>query len=273
LHDPQRFHNKLASAVIEIIGTGTKTGVDFEEGALTPTMAERFKKLGTKAGAAIEWTKGAISGGKFKYRNSTSNPQAEMLQAREMADSLLNISGVESLISTDSLGKNASGLAVDLKQRQGGNIISWVYESFRFFQYQLTEYVTDAIQVLYNYEKVIRIRGDKQKFITINKEVYDQTGGISEVLNNVTIGKYDFKIVEKDIMPSIRLERFRSFVELAKSGALAVPPEVMTKIILHLLDDPELKDIVEESMSEFYEMGGGQLQPGQDQQPATAQMQ
>ena len=81
--------------------------------------------------------------------------------------------------------------------------------------------------------------------------MYDEFGAVSTVLNDVTIGKYDVTISDKEIMPTMRLERFRYFTELVKSGSMPLPPEVMIKIVLHLLDDPELKGMVEEEMATF----------------------
>ena len=262
LHDPQKFHNKLASAVIEIIGTTVKSGLDYEDGALSTEMEEKVKREGTKAGATIKWNAGALTGGKMKYRTSSANPQAEIMQAREMAESLLNISGVESLVSTESLGKGASGFAIDLKQRQGANVISWIYTSFRFFQDQLACFERDAIQTLYNYEKVIRIRGQRPKYVRINEQIYDQAGSVVQVLNDVTTGTYDVAVTDKELMPTMRLERFRYFTELVKSGSLPLPPEVMVTVVLHLLDDPELKDLVEEEMGQFMNAMQPQLPPG-----------
>ena len=276
LRDPQLFHNKLASAILEIIGTSPKEGVDYEKGAVTPEQREILKKQGARAGAAIEWEDGAVTGGKFKYRQHTANPQAEMQETKEMAEALLSISGVESLVSTKELGKSASGVAIDLKQRQGGNIISWVYTSFRFYQHVLTQYTLDAIQVLFDYNKIIRIRGAKPKYVEINKPVYDENGEIVQMLNDVTIGKFDVSISDKELMPSMRLERFRSFTELVKSGSFPLPPEVLTKVVLHLMDDPELKDIVEEEMETFQaammqQQGGGARRSAR-QQPVQGGM-
>jgi len=269
LTDAQTYHNKLASLVLEIIGSGVKNGVDYEKGALSKEWKEKMKKEGARAGAAVEWEAGAISGGKFKYRQNTSNPQAEIMQAREMAEILLSISGVESLVSTDQLGKGASGVAIDLKMKQGSSIIKWVYESFRFFQFQLTEYIRDAMQVLFDYEKVIRITGEPPKYIRINEEIYDPETGIAEIMNDVTSGTYDVRLADKELMPSMRLERLRSVTELAKSGGLMLPPEVMTTIILHLLDDPELKTMVEEELARYQEQQAAMMQ-GQPQQQMAA---
>jgi hypothetical protein len=53
---------------------------------------------------------------------------------------------------------------------------------------------------------------------------------------------------------------------MVKSGSLVLPPEVITEIALNLMDDPELKDDVENMLGEFMirqqkmaqaQMGGG----------------
>jgi hypothetical protein len=115
----------------------------------------------------------------------------------------------------------------------------------------MAEFERDAIQTLYDYEKVIRIRGKKGKYIRINEQSYDEITGVSKVLNDVTTGDFDIQIREKESLPSIRVERLRSFAEMVKSGALVLPPEVISEIVLNLMDDPDLKDEVENLMGEF----------------------
>ena len=137
LKDPQKYYNVLTSLVLEIIGTQATSGLDYESGAATPEWKEKLRKSGAKPGFNMEWTKGALSDGRVKPRNPGAAPQTQMMAAKQMGDEILGTSGVESLVSTESLGKGASGVAIDLKQRQGGNIISWLYQSFRFFQHQL----------------------------------------------------------------------------------------------------------------------------------------
>ena len=246
LEDPQKFHNKLASAIIHIIGTSAGSGSEYEEGAMSQEEEKRYKKYGSQAGYQLKLNPGGLQ--KIRRTQPGYPPQAHMAYAKEMSESLLDISGVESMVSTDSLGKSASGMAIDLKQRQGGNIISWVYKSFRFFQYILAEYTICAIQRLYDYEKVIRIKGTKPRYVKINEQVYDESGGIKQVLNDVTTGMYDIVITDKDVMPTMRMERFKQFVELVRNGALPLPPPVLLKIMTTLLDDPELRNVVEEEM-------------------------
>lgn len=251
LKDPQKFYNKLSSAILHIIGTQAHSGYDYEEGAIEPDKLKDLEEKGSKPGFNVEWAAGAISQGKVQARGAKQPPMGHITMAREMAESTLDLSGVESLVSTESLGKGASGYAIDLKQRQGGNTIDWVYESFRFFQHVIAIAIKDAIQRLYNYEKVIRITGQPKAYITINEEVYDPYGGISEILNDVTSGEYDVTVSEKETTPTMRLERFRLFTELVSKGALQLPPEVMTKLVVTLMDDPELKQIIEEEFGGY----------------------
>jgi len=249
LRDPQKYHNKLASSILHIINTQAKGGYDYEVGALSPENKRKLEESGSKPGVNIEWETGGLE--KMKPRQPGVMPQAEMAIAESMSRELLDISGVESLISTKSLGKKASGKALDIKTQQGGNIISWIYRYHAFFMHQLAEYVRDGIQTIYTYQKVIRIRGDKPKYITLNQVKYDQQGGITEILNNVTEGKFGTKITEKEDVPTMKLERFKYFADMVKGGLLQLPGPVMVKVVFELMDDPDLKEIVEQEFADF----------------------
>ena len=264
LRDPQKYHNKLASSILHIINTQAKGGYDYENGSISAANKKKLEESGSKPGVNIEWETGALSGNKVKARQPGVMPQAEMATAETMSRELLDISGVESLISTKSLGKNASGKALDIKTQQGGNIISWIYRYHSFFMHQLAEYERDAIQTIYTYQKVIRIRGDKPKYITLNQVKYDQRGGISEILNNVSEGKYGTKITEKQDVPTMKLERFKYFADMVKGGLLQLPGPVMVKVVFELMDDPDLKEIVESEFTDF-------IAEQQKQQAAQAQ--
>jgi len=257
MKDPQKYHNKLASAIIHLIGTTANSGWEYEKKApSSQKWADKLKESGSKPGFIMEWAKGVLTEGRARKITPTMPDQGTMAEAKVMGDELLDISGVESLVSVESLGKSASGKAIDRKMSQGANIISWVYDSFRLFQYVLTEYTRDAIQYLFDYEKVIRIKGrggfDKRpQYMRINEALYDEEGGITQILNDVTVGIYDVIVSDKEVMPSDRIERFRYFVDLVKTGALQLPREVMVKVVAALMDDPQLKEIIENELTEY----------------------
>ena len=81
--------------------------------------------------------------------------------------------------------------------------------------------------------------------------MYDPRGGIAQVLNDVRANQFDTQIREKEEMPSIRLERLKQFSEMIKAGSLQLPPPIITKIVLELMDDPDLRDMVEEELGQF----------------------
>lgn len=260
LKDPQKYYNKLVSNILAILGTQSNSGWIREEGTLDAANEEKLKKFGSTPGVEIVVKKNALVENRIHKIEPSAPPQGQMAEARVIAEDLLNISGVESLVSTQSLGKDASGYAIEQKQAQGGNIISWIYDSYRAFNHRLARFEIDAIQRLYDYEKVIRIRGQKPQYIKINEPVYDEQGEIVEVLNDVTVGDYDVTIADKEITPSMRIERFKYFSEMVKSGQIILPPEVLNKVMFALMDDPELKQIVEEELSSFVAQQQQQMQ-------------
>jgi len=261
--DPQKAHNKLISAVLHIIGTTAHSGWLSEEGAMPPETEKKLEDEGGRPGIHIKVNKGALTNNRIQAIEPKRPPQTHMAMAKEMVSELMDIPGVESLVNVESLGKSSSGLAIDLKQRQGSNVIDWIYNSFRFYQHILTRFVRDAIQVLFDTERVIRIKGSKPRYVRINEQVYDERGAISQVLNDITTGQYDVVMADKQVLPSQRLERFKYFAEMVKSGALVLPPEVMVKVVMELMDDPELKRIVEEELGDYMQM----MQQQQGEQP------
>ena len=272
MKDANKYHNKLASAILEIIGTHANSGWEYEEGALPSDdkAGEKLKKNASKPGALIKWAKNALVQGRAKKIQPGAPPAGHMQMSESFAREVLDISGVESLVSAESMGKGASGKAIDLRMTQGGNIISWVYTSFRYFQHVLLEYILDAIQVMYDYEKVMRVKGTTSKpdFVTINEVQYDMEGGIENVLNDVTIGNYDITVTDSEIMPTMRMERLKEFNRLAEKGL--IPPPVVLKVFMHLADDPELKDIIDAEMEEFQKRATEEAQGGGEEQAAKA---
>jgi hypothetical protein len=250
-HDPAKFHNKLISSIMNIINSTSKSGVWYEEGAISPEEERKLKEEGSIPGTNIKWNAGALSSNKVQKQKPDVIPQAEMAMAKEMANEMLDISGVKGLVAPETLGKNVSGKALGFHMGQGANTISYLFQSFAFFRNQVADYDRDAIQCQYDYEKVIRIRGPKAKYTTINQKQFDETGAIQRVLNDITVGHFDTQIREKESSPTLRLERLKYFTEMVKGGALVLPPEVINEITLELMDDPDLKDKIENMIGEL----------------------
>lgn len=261
MKDPQKYHNKLASAILEIIGTTAHSGYDYEAGSISDVNKKKLLKKGSSPGQNIEWERGALEKNRMRKKTPGSPPVAHMAVAKDLASELLDISGIQSLADVESVGKGASFETVDIKQQQGRSVVSWIYESFRFFNHIRSAYVRDAIQASYTYEKTIRITGTKERRIVINQKEYDYQGAVTQTLNDVTIGKYDITSIDEPMSPSLRIERFKLFADLVKSGFLQLPPPVLMTVLLHLMDDPDLKQVIEDEMGEFAEAAAQQEEP------------
>ncbi len=275
-HDPQKFHNKLASSIINIINSTSKSGVWFEEGAMSPEEEAKFRQHGSEPGYIAKFNPGGMA--KTQKQKPDVVPTAEMAASKDMAMELLDISGAKGLVAPETLGKNVSGKALGFHMGQGANTISYLFQSFAFFRNQVADYDRDAIQCQYDYEKIIRIRGPKAKYVTINQKQFDETGAIQRILNDISIGHFDTQIREKESSPTLRIERLKYFTEMVKSGALILPPEVINEVTLELMDDPDLKDKIENMIGELRmaaqqqaaAAGGGMPSPGGGGSPRPA---
>jgi hypothetical protein len=125
LKDPQKYHNKLASSILHIINTTAKSGYDYEEGMITPENKKKLDDSGSKPGTNIEWKKDSISQNRVQKRRADNVPQAEMSVSRELTSEMLDMSGVESLVSTRSLGKGASGVLTGFTTPMRSPVIGW----------------------------------------------------------------------------------------------------------------------------------------------------
>ena len=59
------------------------------------------------------------------------------------------------------------------------------------------------------------------------------------VLEAVKKGLQDgtIEVIASDHAPHLLVEKFREFAKLVQTGALQLPPPVMNKVVLHLMDE------------------------------------
>ena len=110
---------------------------------------------------------------------------------------------------------------------------------------------------------------EKYSQIVINEQQYSMNGK-DAVLRDITVGKYDVRLSDRDVLPTMRLERLKMFTEMARNGVIPLPPMVMVQIFLELMDDPELKSMVMENIDKWKQEAAIQQQPGGPQPQMAA---
>jgi len=224
LLDVQDFVNKRFSNYAHILNTTANPGWIGDDDAIKDWAA--FEKSASAPGPVIKKKKGS----QLERLDSGSIPGAE---TRGMADGTELIK-IVSGINPDLIGqsdKDTSGRAIMLRQQQGYQILAENIDNHRLSTVLTTQWIIDAIQNNYNYEKTFRvIMPDNQvNYLTINQRVADIMTGVEKVLNDVTIGKYDVIVSDQAISPSLRFLHFQELIEIVQQTGVGIPPDVLIR--------------------------------------------
>lgn len=252
LKDPQREVNKRRSQYLHILNTSSYNNWIREEGAQSQSQKEAMDRIASMPGGVIDVQAGALSRGAMQ-RLEAPQPPVGLLQAeQEAANDLPAISGINEALMGVDIPNNASGRAIELKQKQAITHIAPLFDNLRRCKKHLAYILwgkngrKGLVQQFYNYEKVFRIEGigGKPDFITVNQKV-TQLGSfgqaVTTTLNDITQGDFDIIIADTQSSASQRQAQMYALVDAVKT--LGIPAQPIFDLILDLSDIPNKEDI------------------------------
>jgi len=219
LKDPQQEANKRRSQLLHIINTSANSGWITDDEDFANELAQKSS------------TPGFIA---FKSKNTVyeriqppAMPVGILRMEEEAKDDMKAISG----INADLLGMREatqSGIAIDLRMRQGLTIIGRVFSNFRYVLKQVTRLVISRIRQYMPAEEMARILGPEVQPEVIAK------------IKSKDVLKYDVVIAQSPSTPSIRISNFIMMMDLRKAG-VPIPDE----ILIDISDLPQKEKIIE----------------------------
>ncbi|MBR0287990.1 MAG: hypothetical protein IJQ82_03325, partial [Selenomonadaceae bacterium] len=270
MKDPQRELNKRRIQTLHLLNTSANGGGWIEDGAMTPDQESEFERKGTLPGHFQKVMAGAITLGKIREREPT-NPPAAVIQAEQAAtEDLKAISGInESLLGVD-VPSQASGRAIELRQKQAVTHLAVIFDSLRRAKKRIANLLwgrrghAGIVPQFYTAEKVYRVEGENgQQFITINEQVAVQdpiAGTVIKTLNDLSQGEFDVVINDVESSTTQRQAQMWSLVDAASK--LAIPHELIFETLIDLSDLPKKNDI----KVRWQQQQQQQLQQAQQQQ-------
>jgi hypothetical protein len=247
LLDVQDFLNKRFSNYSHILNTTANPGWIGDEDAVENWS--EFRKEASKPGPVIR-----KKSGKMLERLEGGNlPTAEVNGLSGATELMKVVSG----INPDMIGqadKDTSGRAIMLRQQQGYQILAENIDNHRLSTVQTTQFMIDAIQNNYNYEKTFRVLLPDQQvqYLTLNQRIPDMMGAVDEILNDVSMGTYDVIVSDQAISPSMRYLHFQELIEIVRETGVGIPPQVLVKASNLPMD---MKQEIIQSMSAPAPMG------------------
>jgi len=264
LKDPQREINKRRIQALHILNTTSNGGGWVEQDVMTPAQWREFEKNGTKPGHYQKIVPGKISG--IHERAIGQIPSAVINAEVQATQDLPAISGInESLMGVD-VPSQASGRAIELKQKQAITHIAPLFDALRKTKKKIAYQLwgkpekPGIVPQFYTEHKVYRIEGQNgQQFVEVNQEVVQQdplAGFIVHTLNDLSQGEFDVVIADTQASTTQRQAQMWALVDAVSK--LGVPGDLVFDIIIDLSDIPHKEDIKQRFMQRQQEQAQAQ---------------
>lgn len=276
LKDPQREVNKRRIQEMHLLNTSANGGGFIEEGAMTPTQEAEFKRMNNIPGHYQKVLPGTNAQGKI-FEREPKNPPTAIIQAEQMAaDDLKTISGINESILGVEVPSQASGRAIELRQKQAVTHLAVIFDSLRRSKKKIAYLLwgrrghAGIIPQFYTAEKVYRIEGENgQQFVKVNEQVAVQdpvAGVIIKTINDLSQG--DFDVVISDVESSITHRQAQLWSLVDAVSKLGIPADLIFDTMIDLSDLPKKNDI----KMKFQQQQQAQQQQAQQQWQAQMEL-
>jgi hypothetical protein len=219
----QEMINKVYSQMLHSVNSTANSGWLVEENSLVNMDSEDLETLGSQTGLVIEYKAGRSKPEKIEP-NQVPTGLKDLVTTS--VDLIRLISGVSETFQGGS-GNEISGTAIQSRVQQSAVQLASPIDNLFRTRNMLAERLLKLIQQFYTEERSFLITendddGNEQtKEVTLNQE--DEDGN---VLNDVTVGKYDVVIADVPTAITFQNSQFAQAIEMRKFG-VEIPDEEM----------------------------------------------
>ena len=150
-------------------------------------------------------------------------------------DSMLGIGGVNERSATQQHNRILQGASVQTK----------ILSNYHFAKLRLARLAVLLIGEHYTDEVTVRIAysDGSTEYLQLNQQSINPETGEPEILNEIgDVLQYDVILKKTEAFDSTREKSLQMFAEVAKTGA--IPPEIISRIMLEMMDIPNKEDIM-----------------------------
>lgn len=212
---PQEAHNKLASQVVQILGSTANGGYFVEEGSLTNMSTADLENVGAKTGIVVEYKKGSTRPEKINA-NQLPTGFEKILERNE--NSIKSITGMSDAVQGQD-GRSISGVAKQSDQYQGqaqlGGPINNLARTRHLFSLKLLELIQD----FYTAHRIVMIT-DESDIANVQHVPLgiNEPGPAGEILNDLTLGEYDVIATDAPTQATFNDNQFSQAMEMKGEG-------------------------------------------------------
>lgn len=187
--------------------------------------------------------KGRIDSVRIDDMAALAAPQVSMMQQSEQE--IKEIVGA----NDESMGLDSpaqSGIALERKRLMSSTMTLSLLENAYRSQKNLGERILSLIQSSWTEQKVMRVidrLSGVEKFVEVNKRVFDESTGAITITNDLTQGRFDLVVTTKELTDTMREKN----LDLLFSAINKAPPEAVAPLLnvaFEISDIPEKERIL-----------------------------
>lgn len=236
LQDPQQEINKRRSQLLHHLNQSAHSGWIADEDAVADW--KDVEDFGSKPGVIIKVRKNK----RLDRIDPAPLSEGHLILAKEAEMAIKIVSGVNADLLGLTPERQESGVAMQLRQRQGNITIESLFDNLRLTEKILGQTLIEMIQRsgVYSKEEMVKVVIDGQEQeVQVNQKTQGMLGAIEKIQNDLSIGRYAVTVTSSPITPTARLANFYALTEMAKQG-LPVPPDM----IIEQSDMPNKEEMI-----------------------------
>lgn len=245
IKDPQREHNKRMSQLLHILNTQPNSGWLGPKGWYAGDEDD-LETFGSKPGINIEY----MSGKKPEQITAANPSQGHFLLGENAKQAVKEISGASADLMGHDKTASESGIAMQLRQRQGLLVSECIFDNFAYSRQILGQGLVEIIREsgIYSPQEIKAVLHESIEDLDISQ------------LQDFKTGRYGIRVEKNPNQPTIKMANFLMLLEAAKAG-LPIPPQD----IIELSDLPNKESIInhmQELQGQAPPQAGGQPPAG-----------
>lgn len=166
-------------------------------------------------------------------------PAGALENAMLAGENLKRVLGVfDPQVKTDG---NKSGKAINAERMQSEESNFNYYDNLTRSMKHASRIILDWTPKIYDTQRVVRIIGDdgKPDLVTVNEK--REEGGVTQILNDLTVGEYDVVMDTGPGYNTKRLEAFDAFTELMQGPLGEIISKTGADLVVRLMDAPGME--------------------------------
>lgn len=227
----QEVLNKGLSQFGHILNTVANSGWIIQQNSLVDMTAKEFEEKAAKNGLILEYKEGAAKPEKIQP-SSVPTGIVEFIAHAKAAIS--SATGMDETLTSSGPVNEMSGVAYQARQYAAQQKLAVPLDNLGRTRHMVAHRYIDLIQMFYDTPRIIRITehdeygAEQTSELAINQPIAGEDG-LTQWLNDLTMGEYDLVISEQPMQITFDNSQFSQLESLAKNFGYIVPPAVALK--------------------------------------------